>query len=82
MYFKREQIGDILQIVPQDVVRWVRCWDLAATANSTDAAYTAGVLIGKRKNGRYVVADVINVQKNADGVRQLIKLTAQSDMAK
>ena len=38
--------------------------------------------MGKRRNGRYVVADVINVQRDADGVRQLIKLTAQQDRAK
>jgi hypothetical protein len=65
LYFKRTQIGDILQFVPEDVVRWVRGWDLAATADSEggEPAYTAGVLIGKRKNGRYVVADVINVRQ-------------------
>ena len=42
-----------------------------------DPAYTSGVLIGKRKNGRYVVADVINKQMAAVDVRKTIKLTAQ-----
>lgn len=81
LYFRREQLGDILPGIPQDVVLWVRCWDLAATetAENGDAAYTAGVLIGKRKNGRYVVADVINKQMSAGAVRQTIKLTAQAD---
>lgn len=84
LYFKREQVGDILDKVPEDVIRWVRCWDLAATEkdDNGDAAYTAGVLIGKRKDGRYVVADVINKQMSASAVRQTIKLTAQSDRAK
>lgn len=83
LYFKRTQLGDILDKVPQDVVQWVRCWDLAATEQSEngDPAYTAGVLIGKRKNGRYVVADVINRQMSASDVRKTIKLTAQSDRA-
>lgn len=83
LFFKRTQIGEILDKVPNDVIRWVRCWDLAATekTESGDPAYTAGVLIGKRKNGRYVVADVINRQMSALDVRKTIKLTAQADRA-
>lgn len=56
---------------------------MAATEQSEngDPAYTAGVLIGKRKNGRYVIADVINRQMSASDVRKTIKLTAQSDRA-
>lgn len=85
LFFKRTQVGDILQSVPLDVIEWVRCWDLAATektADSGDPAFTAGVLMGKRKNGRYVVADVINKQMSASDVRQTIKLTAQADKAR
>ena len=83
LFFKRTQIGEILDKVPNDVIRWVRCWDLAATekTESGDPAYTAGVLIGKRKNGRYVVADVINRQMSALDVRKTIKLTAQAERA-
>jgi len=81
MYFKRSQIGDMISTIPADVIRWVRAWDLAATtdAESGDAAYTSGVLIGKRKNGRYVVADVINGRMSANDVRQTVKHTAQMD---
>lgn len=85
LFFKRTQVGDILQSVPLDVIEWVRCWDLAATEKTTDSgdpAFTAGVLMGKRKNGRYVVADVINKQMSASDVRQTIKLTAQADKAR
>lgn len=83
LFFKREQVGDFLNSVPADVLRWVRCWDLAATEkdDNGDAAFTAGVLIGRRKNGRYLVADVINKQMNASNVRQTIKHTAQLDKA-
>ena len=38
--------------------------------------------MGKRKNGRYIVADVINVRLNAADVRKLIRATAQQDDAK
>lgn len=82
LYFKREQLGSILQVVPADVTSWVRGWDLAAsTEQEGEPAYTAGVLIGKRRNGRYVVADVINVRLDADGVRNTIRLAAERDRA-
>lgn len=84
LYFKRSQLGDILNNVPIDVIQWVRCWDLAATEKDEggDPAYTAGVLMGKRANGRYVIADVVNKQMSASDVRQTIKHTAQMDMAR
>lgn len=84
MYFKRIQVGDYLSVIPDDVTQWVRCWDLAATEKSAngDPAYTAGVLIGKRKNGRYIIADVIRKQMAAKDVRQTILHTAQKDREK
>lgn len=83
LFFKRTQLGEILEKLPEDVIQWVRCWDLAATEKTDkgDPAYTAGVLIGKRKNGRYLIADVINKQMAASDVRKTIKLTAQADRA-
>ncbi len=84
LFFKRTQAGNILEVIPDGVMCWVRCWDLAASEKTEkgDSAYTAGVLVGKRKNGRYIVADVINRQMSAADVRSTIKLTAQSDKAK
>lgn len=84
LFFRREQLGNILEFLPDDIIQWVRCWDLAATEKTDkgDPAYTAGVLIGKRRNGRYVIADVINKQMSAADVRKTIKLTAQADRAK
>lgn len=98
-YFKRAKVGQMLNSIPTDVVKWVRAWDLAATApNELDesdgmpqamrqnsrkdgSAYTAGVLLGKRSNGRTLVANVINVRENGADVRQLISNTAASDAA-
>lgn len=84
LFFKRSQVGDYLSFVPDDVIEWVRCWDLAATEKTEngDPAFTSGVLMGKRKNGRYIVADVVNKQMSASDVRQTIKHTAQQDITK
>lgn len=84
MFFKRVQIGEILPTVPEDLVAIVRGWDLAATDvdENEDAAYTAGVLMAKRSNGRFVVIDVINQQLKAGDVRKLIKTTTVADNAK
>lgn len=98
-YFKRAKVGQMLTSTPTDVVKWVRAWDLAATApgeadeldglpqamrqsrRGDESAYTAGVLLGKRRNGRIFVADVINVRENGADVRKLIQTTAASDRA-
>lgn len=84
LFFQRVQVGKRLEAIPSDVIRWVRCWDLAASEKTQkgDPAYTAGVLMGKRSNGRYIVADVINKQMAAADVRKTILLTAQLDQAK
>ena len=84
LYFKRTQIGEMLPSVPLDVVKWVRAWDLAATAEDEggEPAYTAGVLMGKRSNGRYVVADVVNLRLSAADVRQTVKMTAAIDISR
>lgn len=61
-------------------------YNFAATEDrkntESGAAYTAGVLIGKRKNGSYVIADVINRRMNASEVRQMVLNTAKTDKAK
>lgn len=83
LYFKRSQVT-LLDELPKDVIAWARGWDLAATAEDEngDPAYTASVLLGKRRNGRYIVANVTNQRLSADDVRTHIKQTAQMDKAK
>lgn len=79
-YFKREQFT-IVDVLPP-VESWVRSWDLAATiateANPSPDA-TAGVLIGRTMDGRFVVADVKHVRLQANDVRKLVMNTAVLD---
>ena len=83
MYFKRIKIGQYLPAVPDDIVSLVRCWDLAATTEDEkgDPAYTAGVLMGKRKNGRFLIIDVINERLSADEAMKMVRHTAEKDRA-
>lgn len=85
-YFKRSQIGpsNMLSQLPADVIFWCRAWDIAATDETEggDPDYTAGVLIGRRRDGSFIVADVINQLVKAGDVEKLIKMTAISDRAK
>jgi predicted phage terminase large subunit-like protein len=86
LYFPRTKANLVTEI-PNDVVRWVRAWDLAATEDKKNTrpedgpAYTAGVLIGKLKNGRYIIADVINRRMNSAEVRTMVQNTAKLDKA-
>ena len=84
LFFPRTAIGEILEAVPNDIVRLVRGWDLAATSEDEggDPAYTASMLIGKRRNGRYVVVNVTNNRLKAHEVRKLVRNTAIMDKAK
>lgn len=84
LFFPRSTLPELLEDVPNDVVRWVRGWDLAATDTDEggDPAYTASVLLGKRKDGSYVIADSTNSRLKAEKVRALVKQCAVSDKAK
>ena len=82
-YFPSTNVS-IIKEVPSDVKLWVRRWDLAATEPSEtnpspDA--TASVLMGKRDNGRIIIADGINIRKNAHIVRDVIVNVATQDRA-
>lgn len=58
--------------------RWVRGWDLAATASDT-AAYTAGVKIGRAPDGRFYIANATRIQGTAADAERLIVNTASQD---
>ena len=86
LYFPRNK-PKLIDTIPNDLVRVVRAWDLAGTEDKKKndsekgPAYTAGVLIGKRKDGTIVVLDVINKRLNPSEVRKLVLSTAKADKA-
>jgi len=60
--------------------RWVRAWDLAATKDA-NAAWTAGVLMGRTPDGRYIIANATRIQGTANEAERLIVNTAAQDKA-
>lgn len=58
--------------------RWVRGWDLAGTKKNT-AAYTAGVLLGEKPNGGYIIGHATRLQGSPNEVERLILNTARDD---
>lgn len=86
MYFPRNKVT-LIDEIPTDVTRWVRAWDLAGTEDKKNnnpedgPAFTAGVLMGERKGGGIVIADVINQRLNSSDVRSTVLNTAKADKA-
>ena len=84
LYFKKSD-ASIVDVMPDDIVKLVRRWDFAATEpgeGNLDPDWTAGVLMGKRKNGRYIVLDVIHDRLKSHKVRELAIRTANNDSRK
>lgn len=79
-YFPRDTIT-MIDWVPNDVVKWIRSWDLAASeeGEGRDPDYTVGLLIGRKANGNIVVADMVRVRRKSDEVRSLIRTLAHKD---
>ena len=75
LVFDRSWFGT-LSAMPADVLRWVRYWDKAGTQNA--GKFSAGVLIGKRPGGRFLVADVVKGQWSALNRETVIKQTAEA----
>jgi predicted phage terminase large subunit-like protein len=74
--FKREWFP-VVEAAPAGC-KWVRGWDLAATANDK-AAWTAGVKIGRAPDGRFYIADSRRIQGSAADAERLIVNTASQD---
>jgi predicted phage terminase large subunit-like protein len=71
-----------VEAAPTDVRHWVRRWDLAATEPSEDnpsPSATASILMGRRENGRFVIADGVSLRKPANIVRDVIRNIAGQD---
>lgn len=77
--FKIAQIG-ALEAEPNGCI-WVRAWDLAATAQTgtRDPDWTVGVKLGRTKEGRFVVGDLVRLRGGPDEVDAAIVATAERD---
>jgi predicted phage terminase large subunit-like protein len=76
---------ETIPAVPADVVAWCRSWDLAASPvseNNSSPDATCGVLMGKRADGRYVIADVQHMRAGAAAVRLAVRNMALQDRAR
>lgn len=71
---------EVVEARPVDC-QYVRYWDLAATKEKAgkDPDWTAGVLVGKHREGFYFVGDVIRVRETPHTVEKLIRQTAEID---
>lgn len=81
LYFKRHE-ATLLDFEPKDITQIGRAWDLAAsekTESNPNPDYTAGVKMGIRANGRYVVLDYIEERLSAHNVRAMVLRTANND---
>lgn len=74
--FKRAWFG-FARAIPAGTT-FVRGWDLAASVEK-DSAYSAGVKIGRQKDGRFLIAHCVRDRLSAGGVERLIVSTAATD---
>jgi len=75
--FNRAWFTSRLGALPSDVIAWVRYWDKAGTEGG--GKRSAGVLVGARSCGRYVVADVVKGHWGARNREEVIAQTAEAD---
>ena len=81
--FRREYFGFVgADEVPEDCA-WCRFWDFAGSEDSGDEgqAYTAGVLVGRDRDGLFYVRDVKRDRLEPPGVERLVVATAHEDRA-
>jgi predicted phage terminase large subunit-like protein len=79
LYFKREWCAVIDQ-APADL-DIVRYWDLAATEKTefNDPDWTAGVKLGREKNGGYWLLDMVRARANPGDIERLLLTIAEQD---
>lgn len=73
--FKRSWFN-IVRAIPAGT-KFVRGWDFASTEGGGD--WTAGVKIGRQKDGRFIIANVARDQLSPAGVEKLLVNTASQD---
>lgn len=72
----RPEMIEVIDALPAGVVKQCRGWDLASTV---DGDYTAGVLLGRLGDGRYIICDALRLRDGPDVRDAAIKSTASRD---
>ncbi len=81
--FQRQWFG-IVRAAPAGC-EWVRAWDLAASESGSGAksgtgpAYTAGLLLGRSRDGQFYIADVRRDRVSAGKLEEMLVNTARQD---
>lgn len=86
-FFRREWFKEILQARPADAnfKRLVRYWDKSSTpesASTPDPDWTVGLLMGRGKDDRYYVLDMVRFRGTPLQNKQRIRQTAERDGTK
>lgn len=66
----------VIDALPVGPIEWCRAWDLAA---STGGDYTAGGKLGRLRDGRYVIADMVRLRAGPDDRDAALLNTAKRD---
>jgi len=74
--FKPDQMM-VIDAVPAGDIKWVRGWDLASVVNGGD--WTAGAKFGRLPDGRFVIGDMVRMQRGPDERDAAIVNTASLD---
>lgn len=75
--YKAERI-DIIDIMPRNIIKVVRFWDLALSEKAS-ADYTVGFKLGLTAEGRLVILDIVRQQIEYENLDSLIADTAIRD---
>lgn len=73
--FKPDQL-QMIDAVPAGSLQWVRAWDMAS---SVAGDYTAGPKLGKLRDGRLLIADMVRMRAGPDERDQAMRNTATRD---
>jgi predicted phage terminase large subunit-like protein len=73
--FKPDQL-QIVGAIPAGGIEWCRAWDFAST---TAGDYTAGPKLGKLRDGRFLIADMVRLRAGPDERDRALTNTAVRD---
>ena len=80
-YFRREWFGTPLDTAPADIIARCRFWDRAASEkrSGTDPDATVGLLLGKTRQGLYVILDCVKLFATPHAVEKEMLRCAKLD---